>query len=155
MIHMMNEGRVVLSLSGCDFGQTAEEGLKDLAAAASHYFCGTPAQYRQALKILESVLDLCPRTELWVVGHSLGGSLTTYLALNLPKSGLKVKCATFNEASGFRIDFRSQQQMANLPRSEFAMSIVMVTSCSRSQVPGIMGHATHCGRQRILLMHMV
>lgn len=103
MIHMMNEGRVVLSLSGCDFGQTTEEGLKDLAAAASHYFCGTPAQYRQALKILESVLDLCPRTELWVVGHSLGGSLTTYLALNLPKSGLKVKCATFN---GFGISHR-------------------------------------------------
>ena len=33
---------------------------------------------------------------MWIVGHSLCGSLTTYLALNLPKHRTNIKYATFN-----------------------------------------------------------
>ena len=96
MIDMMNGDRVILALSGCDFAIGKKEFLKDFGQCVKHYFTCSAAQYKQALKVMNGVLALQPRSELWIVGHSLGGSLTTYLALNLPKGRTKVKCATFN-----------------------------------------------------------
>ena len=99
MVNMLNEGRVVLSLSGCDFGLEAKlagESLKDAWNCIRHYFNATAQQYEQALRLMNGVLASKERSELWIVGHSLGGSLTTYLALHIPASRTKVKCATFN-----------------------------------------------------------
>ena len=96
MVNMLNEGRVVLALSGCDFEQGREEFLKDIKQCVSHYIGIKTAQYEQALKIMNGVLSSKPRTDLWIVGHSLGGSLTTYLALHLPEGRTRIKCATFN-----------------------------------------------------------
>ena len=97
MVNMLNEGRVILALSGCDLDlATAGEGLKDLGQCLAHYFTCTAKQYEQALRLMEGLLSAKPRSQLWVVGHSLGGSLTTYLALRLPDGHASVKCATFN-----------------------------------------------------------
>ncbi len=94
MVHMVDEGRVVLALSGCDFNLS--DGPKDFLSCLKHYFCGTPDQYRQALRLMTGVLGLRPRSHLWIVGHSLGGSLTAYLTIEIPESRTCVKCATFN-----------------------------------------------------------
>ena len=97
MVNMLNEGRVVIALSGCDFEQGMKEGFKDGARAALHYLsAATNGQYEEALRVMNGVLGVKPRSDLWIVGHSLGGSLATYLAMNLPESKCNVKCATFN-----------------------------------------------------------
>lgn len=96
MVNMLNEGRVILALSGCDFDQGKEAFVKDLRQCVSHYVNIRAAQYEQALKVMNGVLASRQRSDLWIVGHSLGGSLTTYLALYLPEGRTKVKCATFN-----------------------------------------------------------
>ena len=105
MVNMLNEGRVVLALSGTDFkpGKIPfSESLKDGGAALLHVLPSalggkkTVLQYDQALKIMKGVLSAKKRSHLWIVGHSLGGSLTTYLALNLPRYRTNIKCATFN-----------------------------------------------------------
>lgn len=102
MVNMLNEGRVVLALSGTDFGSeiSQSETEKDLKSAMEHL---NPfkdpeksEQYAQALQVMKGVLKIKFRSDLWIVGHSLGGSLTTYLALNIPSGRTNVKCATFN-----------------------------------------------------------
>ena len=95
MVHMVNEGRVVLSLCGCNFDDR-EEFAKDIKSCVAHYLTGAGKQHLQALNLMQGVLGGKPRSHLWIVGHSLGGSLTTYLALHLPESRTRVKCATFN-----------------------------------------------------------
>lgn len=95
MVNMLNEGRVVLALSGTDTFNL-ESFCKDTWNSVSHATSYTPGQYRQVLKIMNGVLSAKKRSQLWIVGHSLGGSLTTYLALNLPKHRKNIKCATFN-----------------------------------------------------------
>ena len=97
MVNMLNEGRVILAVGGCDFDLGLAEGMKDVRVAVKHYLSAmTESQYAEALQVMKGVLRVKPRTQLWIVGHSLGGSLTTYLALNLPQSKTNVKCATFN-----------------------------------------------------------
>lgn len=111
MVNMLNEGRVVLALSGCDLDlNTVGDGLKDVSQCIEQYFTCTAQQYEQALKIVNGILASKPRTDLWIVGHSLGGSLTTYLALNLPESKTNVKCATFN---GFGLSPRFHTRTEN------------------------------------------
>lgn len=102
MVHMVNERRVVLALCGVDDcnldgGLAAALDSKDLAACMQHYTgrC-TPDQYRQALNLMNGILRSRPRSNLWIVGHSLGGSLTTFLAIHLPECRTRIKCATFN-----------------------------------------------------------
>lgn len=95
MVNMLNEGRVILALSGTDTSSVASF-CKDTWNSVSHATSYLPGQYRQALRIMNGVLSVKRRSQLWIVGHSLGGSLTTYLALNLPEDRVKIKCATFN-----------------------------------------------------------
>ena len=103
MVNMLNEGRVILALSGCDFEQDEDAFVKDLMQCVSHYINIKAVQYEQALKVMNGVLSSKPRTDLWIVGHSLGGSMTTYLALHLPEGRTRIKCVTFN---GFGISPR-------------------------------------------------
>ena len=102
MVNMINEGRVVLALCGTDDLSDSPSLFelltsKDIAAAREHYkgSCSVE-QYEQAKRLMLGVLKSKPRSELWIVGHSLGGSLATYLALEIPESRTKIKCATFN-----------------------------------------------------------
>ena len=95
MINMMNEGRIILALSGCDAGKGFSEGLKDIGAVLTQNLW-EPRQYEESLRLMKGVIARYHCKELWIVGHSLGGSLTTYLALHLPDGRTNVKCATFN-----------------------------------------------------------
>ena len=105
MVHMVNEGRVVLALSGVD--DITKNGIiefaKDVVEAGKHYLDAerfsrlfTSEQYRQSLQLMNGVLAIKQRSHLWIVGHSLGGSLATYLALEIPSNRIRIKCATFN-----------------------------------------------------------
>lgn len=103
MVHMVNEGRVVLALSGVDMNNGLSEFVKDIVEAGKHYLDAerfsklfSPEQYRQSLQLMNGVLAIKQRSHLWIVGHSLGGSLATYLALEIPSGRTRIKCATFN-----------------------------------------------------------
>lgn len=103
MVHMVNEGRVVLALSGVDMNKGLSEFVKDIVEAGKHYLDAerfrklfSPEQYRQSLQLMNGVLTIKQRSHFWIVGHSLGGSLATYLALEIPSGRTRIKCATFN-----------------------------------------------------------
>lgn len=103
MVHMVNEGRVVLALSGVDMNKGLSEFVKDIVEAGKHYLDAerfrklfSPEQYRQSLQLMNGVLAFKQRSHFWIVGHSLGGSLATYLALEIPSGRTRIKCATFN-----------------------------------------------------------
>lgn len=103
MVHMVNEGRVVLALSGVDMNKGLSEFVKDIVETGKHYLDAerfrklfSPEQYRQSLQLMNSVLAIKQRSHFWIVGHSLGGSLATYLALEIPSGRTRIKCATFN-----------------------------------------------------------
>ena len=103
MVHMVNEGRVVLTLSGVDMNKGLSEFVKDIVEAGKHYLDAerfrklfSPEQYRQSLQLMNGVLAIKQRSHFWIVGHSLGGSLATYLALEIPSGRTRIKCATFN-----------------------------------------------------------
>lgn len=98
MVHIPS-GRTVVAWSGCDniVGDDAEfEGLKDVLASACHLlFKNTFLQYNQALDISRAILSERPG-ETWIVGHSLGGSIATYIAARLEEMAGDVEYATFN-----------------------------------------------------------
>jgi len=103
MVHMVNEGRVVLALSGVDMNKGLSEFVKDIVEAGKHYLDAerfrklfSPEQYRQSLQLMNGVLAIKQRSHFWIIGHSLGGSLATYLALEIPSGRTRIKCATFN-----------------------------------------------------------
>ena len=103
MVHMVNEGRVVLALSGVDMNKGLSEFVKDIVEAGKHYLDAerfrklfSPEQYRQSLQLMNGVLAIKQRSHFWIVGHSLGGCLATYLALEIPSGRTRIKCATFN-----------------------------------------------------------
>ena len=91
MVGMLNDEKVILSFSGTDMAS-----LKDWRTNLGHALRLSMAQYAQSLKLMNGVLSLRSRTTLWIVGHSLGGSLATYVALHIPSTGPITKCATFN-----------------------------------------------------------
>ena len=98
MVHIPS-GRTVVAWSGCDniVGDDAEfEGMKDVLASACHLlFKNTFLQYNQALDISRAILSERPG-KTWIVGHSLGGSIATYIAARLEEKAGDVEYATFN-----------------------------------------------------------
>ena len=97
MVHrVMN--RVVVAWSGCDLldGGLRRAGGPDFMTCVKHALLGeTSVQFSQAADITAGVLNAF-NGEVWVVGHSLGGSLVTYAALRIGDAGDRLKCATFN-----------------------------------------------------------
>lgn len=98
MVHIPS-GRTVIAWSGCDpvVGDDADfEGLKDVLASACHLLLKNSfLQYNQALDISRAILSERPG-KAWVVGHSLGGSIVTYIAARLEEGAGDVEYATFN-----------------------------------------------------------
>lgn len=98
MVHIPS-GRTVIAWSGCDavVGDDVDfEGLKDVLASACHLLLtNTYLQYNQALDISRAILSERPG-KTWIVGHSLGGSIATYIAARLEERAGDVEYATFN-----------------------------------------------------------
>lgn len=97
MVHVASERRVV-AWSGCDsFSKREIEGLKDLMVGVKHVLAGSvSSQYEQALAVCRSLIRINGGKGVWVVGHSLGGSIVAYVALALDNCPDGVEFATFN-----------------------------------------------------------
>ncbi len=97
MVHrIMN--RAVVAWSGCDLldGGIRRASGPDFMTCVKHALLGeTSVQFNQAADITAGVLNAF-NGEVWVVGHSLGGSLVTYAALRIEDASGRLKCATFN-----------------------------------------------------------
>jgi len=90
--------RTVIAWSGCDLDAKGvlSNGLADFATAAKHLLDGDDKrQFEQALAVSRSILAV-RKGEVWIVGHSLGGALTTYVALSLTVGVDRLFCASFN-----------------------------------------------------------
>ncbi len=91
--------RVVVVWSGCDLSGTQMRlaGGLDFVACAKHLLNGERAlQFDQALAVTQGVVSRF-KGEVWVVGHSLGGCLATYVASAVKdEEGDRLKFATFN-----------------------------------------------------------
>jgi hypothetical protein len=93
-------GRVIVAWSGCDLSgsQVRAAGGLDFLTCVTHLLkSGTTSQFSQALAITKGVVEYF-KDDVWIVGHSLGGCITTYLAaqINEDPLGERIKFATFN-----------------------------------------------------------
>lgn len=96
MAHRLT-GRTVIAWSGCDLDSGSDQAaLDDFKTCALHLLGGdVNVQFSQALEICQRILKT-REGEVWVVGHSLGGSIATYVSLAAGDCGDRLKCASLN-----------------------------------------------------------
>ena len=126
MVHRLT-GLSVVSWSGCDLSgaDALTAGTADLMVCLKHLFEGdVNAQFKQAYEICRAVVGI-RKGKIWIVGHSLGGSIATYIALALEDCGNRVEVASFN---GLGISARIGRQMDAASRARAARRIVNVFS---------------------------
>ena len=126
MVHRLARLSVV-SWSGCDLlgADALTAGTADLMVCLKHLFEGdVNAQFKQAYEISKAVVGT-RKGKIWIVGHSLGGSIATYIALALEECGDRVEVASFN---GLGISARIGRQMDAASRARAARRIVNVFS---------------------------
>ena len=116
-------GDVVLAWSGCDF-DNGSSGAIDASAVTKQYFGYLDSQYEQALKIMNGILaSTTGRVE--VVGHSLGGGLTTYVVAACNDDAGRVTGTTFN---GLGLSRLLQARLSSAARRKAEASVVNVKS---------------------------
>lgn len=94
MVHKVS-GDVVVAWSGCDFPDNVKDSAIDGCTALRQYAGKMNGQFNQALKIFQGILTtMLGRIE--VVGHSLGGALTTYVVAASSDIDNRITGATFN-----------------------------------------------------------
>lgn len=87
---------VVVAWSGCDLGPSQiKSGGRDVIAVLKQMAGSLDGQYSQASHLFEGVL-LGTRGHVTVVGHSLGGGLTTYVVASAGDTQDRVSGFTFN-----------------------------------------------------------
>lgn len=96
MAHRLT-GRTVVAWSGCDLDSGSDQAaLDDFKACALHLLGGdVNVQFSQALEICQGILKT-REGGVWVVGHSLGGSIATYVSLAMGDCGDRLKCVSLN-----------------------------------------------------------
>lgn len=96
MTHRLT-GRTIVAWSGCDLDSgSGQAALDDFKTCALHLLGGdVNVQFSQALEICQGILKT-REGEVWVVGHSLGGSIATYVSLAMGDCGDRLKCASLN-----------------------------------------------------------
>lgn len=115
-------GRLVVSWSGCDIGVSdrMSDGLSDFLTCLKQVVAGEQeVQFRQALRISAAAAKLTA-DETWIVGHSLGGCLTTYVALNLSSEFDRVRCGTFNALGVSQLKSLSDSERRKLAAKRLA-----------------------------------
>ena len=116
---------IVVAWSGCDFDE-GKNGVTDGTAVARQYLGYLDEQYAQALKIMDGVLAATSgRVE--VVGHSLGGGLTTYVVAACRDGAGRVSGTTFN---GLGLSRFLQARMTAAQRRRAEKAIVNVKSAA-------------------------
>ena len=130
---------VVVAWSGCDF-DNGSSGFTDASAVTKQYFGYLDGQYAQALRIMNGVLNSTSgRVE--VVGHSLGGGLTTYVVAACSDDKGRVTGATFN---GLGLSRMLQSRLSAAERRRAENSIVNVKNSADPVF--VMPMARHYGR---------
>lgn len=130
---------VVVAWSGCDF-DNGSSGFTDASSVTKQYFGYLDGQYAQALRIMNGVLNSTSgRVE--VVGHSLGGGLTTYVVAACSDDKGRVTGATFN---GLGLSRMLQSRLSAAERRRAENSIVNVKSSADPVF--VMPMARHYGR---------
>lgn len=114
---------VVVAWSGCDF-DNGSAGAMDASTVTRQYFGYLDSQYAQALKIMDGILaSTTGRVE--VVGHSLGGGLTTYVVAACKDDTGRVTGTTFN---GLGLSRLLQARLSSAARRKAESSVVNVKS---------------------------
>lgn len=130
---------IVVAWSGCDF-DNGSNGFTDASSVTKQYFGYLDSQYAQALKIMNGVLaSTSGRVE--VVGHSLGGGLTTYVVAACSDDKGRVTGTTFN---GLGLSRMLQARLTAAERRRAEASIVNVKSSADPVF--VMPMARHYGR---------
>ena len=130
---------IVVAWSGCDF-DNGSNGFTDASAVTRQYFGYLDNQYAQALKVMNGVLaSTTGRVE--VVGHSLGGGLTTYVVAACGDDKGRVTGTTFN---GLGLSRLLQARLTAAERRKAEDSIINVKSSADPVF--VMPLARHYGR---------
>ena len=130
---------IVVAWSGCDF-DNGSNGFADASSVTKQYFGYLDSQYAQALKIMNGVLaSTSGRVE--VVGHSLGGGLTTYVVAACSDDRGRVTGTTFN---GLGLSRMLQARLSAAERRRAEASVVNVKSSADPVF--VMPMARHYGR---------
>ena len=130
---------IVVAWSGCDF-DSGSGGFTDASSVTKQYFGYLDSQYAQALRIMNGVLaSTSGRVE--VVGHSLGGGLTTYVVAACDDGKGRVTGTTFNGLGPSRM---LQARLTASERRRAESSIVNVKSSADPVF--VMPMARHYGR---------
>ena len=130
---------IVVAWSGCDF-DNGSNGFTDASSVTKQYFGYLDSQYAQALKIMNGVLaSTSGRVE--VVGHSLGGGLTTYVVAACSDDKGRVTGTTFN---GLGLSRMLQARLTAVERRRAEALVVNVKSSADPVF--VMPMARHYGR---------
>ena len=130
---------IVVAWSGCDF-DSGSNGFSDASAVTKQYFGYLDSQYEQALKIMNGVLaSTTGRVE--VVGHSLGGGLTTYVVAACKDDKGRVTGTTFN---GLGLSRLLQARLTSAERRKAEGAVINVKSSADPVF--VMPMARHYGR---------
>lgn len=113
MVHRLT-GRTVVAWSGCDLnGKDAlTAGPIDVITCMKNFLAeDDDAQFRQAKEICSGVVKVMSG-RVWIVGHSLGGSLAAYAVLALGDVGDRLEAATFNGLGMLRKQYSAMDATA-------------------------------------------
>lgn len=87
----------VVAFRGSNAPGEDEHWMQDWVVDAHQGGGGVPRQYIYGTEVLSAARNAFPDNELVVTGHSLGGGIAAYSAMNLAKPG-RLVCATYNAA---------------------------------------------------------
>ena len=121
MVHKIT-GDVVVAWSGCDFPVDLKGSAIDGWTALRSYWGRLDGQFDQALKIFQGILTTMPG-RIEVVGHSLGGALTTYVVAASSDIDKRVAGVTFN---GFGLTNAIQGKLTDSQRMKIEELLVNV-----------------------------
>lgn len=121
MVHKIS-GDVVVAWSGCDFPVDLKGSAIDGWTALRSYWGRLDGQFDQALKIFQGILTTMPG-RIEVVGHSLGGALTTYVVAASSDIDKRVVGVTFN---GFGLTNAIQRKLTDSQRMKIEELLVNV-----------------------------
>lgn len=121
MVHKIS-GDVVVAWSGCDFPKDLKGSAIDGWTALRSYWGRLDGQFDQALKIFQGILATMPG-RIEVVGHSLGGALTTYVVAASSDIDKRVVGVTFN---GLGLTNAVQKKLTDSKREKIERLLVNV-----------------------------
>ncbi len=145
---MQNEttGDLVIAWSGCDIDAIKHgdfSGIRDAAAAVNQYYGNLEGQFKQALSFINGIMLSYPNVKVDIVGHSLGGGITTYVVAAMDDAELRVRGATFN---GLGLSSKACSKHMTPWRVKRADKMLVNIKCDKDPVfAGVLVKSRHFG----------